>query len=460
MKRTLLIPCLLVFNIMWSQMTVTPNSDAEDLILNNLIGNPNFPSSNYISVTGNSFGDVNGLGTFNYVGSDFDFAQGLVLSTGDVIDVPGPNTMNSSSGSSNWFGDPDLDFLFNNTQTYNASLLQFDFTAEVEMISLDFLMASEEYDGSAFECNFADSFAFILTNNNTGVSQNLALVPGTSTPIAVTTVHYEVQGSCVAINEAYFERYNFENTNSSAPSIPTADSPINANGQTKVFVLMGDLDIGSSYTIKIAIADASDSAFDSVLFVRNSSFGAFPIIDDEPEDLVVEDTDENGFETFDLTLNEALMLGAVDTATYSFLFSYYLTQADAEAGINAISNPEAYTNMSNVQNIYVSMRNAYTGKQVISDFRIAIHPNLLSLEDLERSEIALYPNPVIDQLFIDTNASQIENVEVYAMNGQLLLSQFTIEDERISVDFSNLSNGLYLVKLTSQNGSVYKRILK
>ena len=452
MKRTLLMSCLMTFNIMLSQMTVTPNVDAQDLILNSLIGNPNFPASNFVVSSGTNFGDVNGLGTFNYVGTNFNFDQGLVLSTGDVTFIAGPNINQLSYGSQSWPGDADLDALFG-FNTNNASSLEFDFVADVESVSLDFLMASEEYD-ETFQCSFADTFAFILTNLNTGVSENLAVVPGTTTPIAVTTVHNGQTTACPAVNEAFFDRYNYLPFNS------PESSPIDFNGQTKVFMLMGDLDIGSSYSIKIVIGDALDTVFDSALFVRNDSFGAFPSIDQPPVAVVVEDADENGTEVFDLTSNEAAMLGSVDTNVYSFVFTYHSNLSDAESGSNAISNPEAYTNTSAIETIFVRMTNPYTGTSITDSFQITIDADLLSVDDLELDTLTLYPNPVIDQLFIYTSTSQIENVEVYTITGQLVKTKINNQEDSISIDFSNVSNGLYLIKLTSENGTVYKRILK
>lgn len=452
MKRTLLITCLLTLNIMWSQMTVTSNSDAEDLILNGLVGNPNFPATNAISSSGENFGDVNGLGIFTYTGSDFNLTQGLILSTGDVTMATGPNTSILSQGSSSWQGDADLDALLT-ISSQNATLLEFDFFADVDAVSLDFLMASEEYV-DAFQCNFSDSFAFILTNLSTGVSINFALVPGTTTPIAVTTVHDDQGGSCPAINESYFDRYNY------LPYNPEESSVINFNGQTEVFTLVGALEAGNNYSIKIVIADASDTLYDSALFVRNSSFGAFPIIDQEPDNLIVEDSNEDGFETFDLTSNESLMLGAVDTNTYSFLFTYHLSQEDANAGINAISNPESYTNDADLQDIYVSMRNAFTGTNVVTSFKITINADLLSVDGLEDDTITMYPNPVSDQLIIENKQSNIKNVAIYGTNGQLISSQSTTNNNRIEVDFSALSRGMYWVKVSSENGIIHKKIIK
>lgn len=449
MKKILLIMLLVSFNFLFSQVTIDETLNAQQLVQDALIGNPNFPASNFITSTGTDFDRPdNGIAAFNAGGTDLAFDQGIVLCTGNVAHVPGPNSSNTGGF---WPGDTDLETMTSVSPTFDASSIQFDFVAQVASISLDFLLASEEYDGNiggSFECEYADTFAFILTNTTTGVSQNIALIPGTSTPISIVTVHPE-NAYCPAINEVFFDRYNDFGT-----------SPINFDGQTHVFTLIGDLVIGNSYSIKIVVADAVDSALNSALFIRNSSFGAFPEMEQKPDNFVVEDLDNNGSEVFNLKLDESQMLGSIDTSMYSFDFTYHHSLADAEAGINAIANPETYTNTSNPEDIFVSMRNSYTGATITNSFRIATDESLLSTSEFELSNVVLYPSPVLNELFIDSKILKIEKVEVYNLNGQLVSFQNKNETHTIKVNFSKLTRGIYIVKLISGNESIYKRIIK
>ena len=59
--------------------------------------------------------------------------------------------------------------------------------------------------GGSFECTFSDAFAFLLTDPAGNVT-NLAVLPGTTTPILVTNIHPDNSG-CNAINEQYFGGY-------------------------------------------------------------------------------------------------------------------------------------------------------------------------------------------------------------------------------------------------------------
>ena len=322
MKRKLLLLCLLAFQASLAQVTVSIGYDGQQLIQGVLIGNPNFPATNFEMMNGNQYGGPNSIGVFNCTNpSIIPFEDGIILSTGNASGIVGLPTALISTAGNAWPGDSELETIAATSDLYNASSLKFDFIAEVPAISFDFMMASEEYNGT-FECNFSDIFAFIVTNNSTGVSENVAVVPGTSTPISISTVN--INPSCSA-NASYFAQYN----------------AAGFNGQTVVFVLTGDLTIGDSYTVKIVIADHGDKIYDSALFVRNSSFGAYPVVDQEPNDLFITDSDADGFEVFDLTSNETLILGPINPEVYSFDFAYYHTLSDAEAQLNPIPNPQA-----------------------------------------------------------------------------------------------------------------------
>ncbi|MCB0749564.1 MAG: T9SS type A sorting domain-containing protein [Ignavibacteriae bacterium] len=462
MRKLLLLVLIISFsNKSVAQFIVNDNiTSAQDVVLD-FIGNPNFPASNfYISA-----GPTNqGIGYFvNYSYSNFPLANGLVLCTGNVAEVNGPNISEINTGG--WSGDADLDAILTTidpgfSASHDAAIMQFDFVADVSSISLDFIMASEEY--GTYECSFSDGFAFIVTNLTTGISENVALVPGTTTPISVITVRGGGNMGCAAQNINYFERYNLGasyGSSTGATSIDPNDSPINFNGQTKVLVLTADLVVGDLYSIKIVIGDRNDDILNSALFFRADSFSAYPNIAVAPSNLVAEDTDGNGSSVFNLRQNESQMLGIINTSVYSFGFSYYTSLADAEAGVNPIATPEAYTNVSNPEEIFLRMSNTYTGTAITDSFKIALSADALSIEEAMLEEVKIYPNPVSDYLVIDSNMANVERVEIYTVSGKLLLSQNLIGNSN-NVDFSSFSEGLYLVKIISSNGTFIKRIVK
>lgn len=75
----------------------------------------------------------------------------------------------------------------------------------------------------------------------------------------------------------------------------------------------------------------------------------------------------------------------------------------------------------------------------------------------ENMAINIYPNPA-SSLISFTNSSLIESIEIYNLSGKLLL-QFN--KNRDDVNVSQLSNGMYLVKIKTQNNrQVIKKLIK
>jgi len=230
----------------------------EQLVQDVLIDSPCAAVSNITSSTGTNFGSVNGIGYFVNDGTQFPFRDGILLSSGNASEARGPNNNAMSAGGGGWPGDPQLASTVGIVSN-NASIIEFDFVPLADSISFDFLMASEEYDEGSFECTYSDAFAFLLTDSN-GNTSNLAVLPGTSTPILVTNIH-PFNGSCPAINENYFGEYVSNNA-----------SPMSFDGRTAVFTAQSAVIPGENYHIKLVISDATDTALDSGVFLKAGSF--------------------------------------------------------------------------------------------------------------------------------------------------------------------------------------------
>lgn len=235
---------------------------AQQLVENVLVNSPCATVSNF-SVSGDTFSTgQNSYGYFDYSGTDFPFSNGIVLSTSRASRTAGPNNNLIDEGSPAWIGDSDLEQALSITGTVNATALEFDFTPLTSQISFDYIFASEEYQGTA-PCRYSDGFAFLLkVAGSSDDYQNLALIPGTSTPVKVTSVHPDISGGsgCSAQNEEYFGSYN------------GTIHPINFNGQTVVMTAKANVIPGTTYHIKLVIADEENIRYDSAIFLGGGSF--------------------------------------------------------------------------------------------------------------------------------------------------------------------------------------------
>ena len=236
----------------------SPQTLVEDILINSSCANVF-----NVSVSGGNFATgEKSFGYFDATGTTFPFQNGIILSTGKINNAPGPNSyLSDDGGSMGWDGDSDLNTALGLSNTFNATILEFDFIPLGNKISFDYIFSSEQYltSPSSNQCNFTDGFAFLLKRNGATTYENLAVVPGTSTPVKVNTVRGP--GTiCPPANANYFDAFN------------DANHPTNYNGQTKVLTAQADVIPGETYHIKLVIADEGNYRFDSAIFLGGGSF--------------------------------------------------------------------------------------------------------------------------------------------------------------------------------------------
>ncbi|WP_395045210.1 choice-of-anchor L domain-containing protein [Flavobacterium sp.] len=292
------------------------------LVSNVLVNNPCITISNVTSSTGTNFGTTtNGIGYFTNTNPTFPLTSGIVLSTGSVANVPGPNSSILSDGNSSWLGDTQLESIVlagtgSAMNSQNATKLEFDFTSLNEFMSFNFLFASDEY--GAFQCTYSDAFAFLLTDIETGVTTNLAVVPGTVAPISVVTIRDEAfNTSCSSVNPDFFGTYFTGGLNYS--------SATNFNGQTVEMTASSVILPNHPYHIKLVVADRSDSAFDSAVFIKAGSFTSGPPQCADKIDLIA---------FIDLNTN-----GVQDSGEVNFTYGSFVSQQNNTGDITNVSSP-------------------------------------------------------------------------------------------------------------------------
>jgi hypothetical protein len=219
--------------------------------LANILGGPGATISN-VSYTGSK----DAAGTFSGGGPIINIDSGIVLDTGRVQDLPGPNT-NSASTDFGLPGDPQLDVLAN-APTFDASILQFDLTTTASNVKFNYVFSSEEYN-TFVGTSFNDAFGFFVNG------QNIALVPGTNDPVSVNTINLNTNSQ--------FYRNNGGPTDPFPTSSPI---DINQNGLTTVLPASTPVTPGMPIHIKLAIADASDGILDSAVFLEKGSLSNPP----------------------------------------------------------------------------------------------------------------------------------------------------------------------------------------
>ncbi|WP_339625079.1 choice-of-anchor L domain-containing protein [uncultured Winogradskyella sp.] len=300
-KQSLGLFLCFIFSFSFAQqITINNNVSSESLIEDTLIQGCVEVSNISSPINGNSIG----LGSFGYFErgtSSFPFENGIVLTTGNANS--GGNSANNTTlndGDATWTTDSDLESALGISNTLNATAIEFDFVSISNQIQFNYILASEEYFGN-FPCQYSDGFAFLIREAGSGAPYvNIALVPGTSTPVNTNTVHDEIVGFCDAANGQFFEGYNLGDTN--------------YNGRTTVLSATATIQPNVQYQIKLVIADQTDENYDSAVFIEGNSFNATVDLGEDvttcATNVVLDGDIENPLATYSWYLDGVLISGA------------------------------------------------------------------------------------------------------------------------------------------------------
>jgi len=227
------------------------NSNAEWLVPNVFLNGCSEVSN--ITYTGHP----SAIGYFTN-GESIGIPEGIIISSGAVINAEGTNNSDGIYSQFEIPGDPDLTALTISTPcgspspTFDAAVIEFTFVPVSTSVQFQYVFASEEYP--EYVCaSFNDVFGLFISGP--GVQfQNLALIPDTGIYVGINTVN--------PINNNVY--YN---------SNPTGSIITQFDGYTDVMTAVATgLTPCQTYTIKLAVADAGDHILDSAVFLAANSF--------------------------------------------------------------------------------------------------------------------------------------------------------------------------------------------
>jgi gliding motility-associated-like protein len=239
-----------------AQLQTTPSNNATFLV-NQLIG----PGISVSNATINT--QAAAAGTFQSNGSNIGLPGGVLLTSGEVANAIGPNISTGITTSHGAPGDAQLNALSSPFMTEDACILEFDIVAICDTIQISYVFGSDEYD--EYVCSdFTDVFGFFISGPGIVGTQNIAVIPGSATPISINTVNigapgmfssFPLPGNCNTTNSGYFTTNNTGTT-------------VEYDGFTVPLIAKSAVIPCSTYHIKLAIADAGDDALDSGVFLE------------------------------------------------------------------------------------------------------------------------------------------------------------------------------------------------
>ena len=244
----------------WTDMGPTPQQMAEAIM------------------AGTGITVVNGSGTFTgatvargFFGNGFNAALpingGVILSSGSIKLAEGNNNLSGATlNNSPAAGDPDLNGLVSGLQTLDAAVLEFDVVSSAPTtLAFQYMFASEEYPefvGSLFN----DIMGIFVDGNN------IARVPVAGTPpVGVNSVNGGRASLNVPATNPAFYVDNHDPNESSLPPF-AAPSPVflfQYDGATALLTAQTTISMNTTHHVKIAVADATDRALDSAVFISS-----------------------------------------------------------------------------------------------------------------------------------------------------------------------------------------------
>lgn len=504
-KTTLLLMSVLAIGMTVKAQDVSVNSGAgQDIgsyLESNFVGNGAYifnvqlnGQSGVIPTVGNH------IGTFQSNGyPSLGMESGLVLTTGSISVVPGPN---ASPGMCSANPSPYVDPIITNyVETYGypvtgCGTIDFDFVSLSSDFSFSYCFGSEEYPEFVYT-EYNDAFVILLTGPDpeTGeqFTRNIAIVPNTISdttpdgiPVSINTVNngYHNTGLPAPAWAAkpgfyMFSNYYFDN------DVDTLSPKhgVQYDGFTLKLSASAQVLPCTKYHMHISVCNVSNNMYDSGVFLESHSFSGPSSnigLVQMNVDTVYRDTPKD----IELTLNGT----DFDNGTLYVSFG-----GEAQYGVDYV----CLTNEGNVLNSgetmpldntvrtltvtplpgadlsYAKRAEIYFGTSLCAEYPEAIvkdtmvfilkesasTPNPNGIDGVEAQQLAVYPNPASDRITVST-ASVMKHVAIIDAAGREVY-RADIEGSRTSttIDVSMLEAGIYTVRSITDNGEVARRVV-
>lgn len=264
--------------LLWAQPMEVANGGPftpENLITNIFLGDG-------VEVLDVTFeGNAQSVGFFSNADDEIGIGRGLVMTTGRAtsqggVGVDQNGNVQSSSAMGTTFTDPDLLDITGGVGINDAVRYTITFVPIADTLRFNYVFGSEEYPEYACS-DFNDVFGFFISgpgingpySNN---AENIALIPGSNLPVTINNVNPGQVGANGTLANCQPPSGSLDFSDFYVPNTGTANQPV-FDGFTTVLEAQAVVQPCSTYTIKLIVADVSDSGWDSGVFLQAKSFG-------------------------------------------------------------------------------------------------------------------------------------------------------------------------------------------
>ncbi|MBT3208976.1 MAG: T9SS type A sorting domain-containing protein [Bacteroidetes bacterium] len=121
-----------------------------------------------------------------------------------------------------------------------------------------------------------------------------------------------------------------------------------------------------------------------------------------------------------------------------------------------------WSNGETTQSIEISDEGLYSvivtnefGCSAYDEAYLKVGPNSIGENSIENS-ISIFPNPVKEKLFINSEIAEIEKIDIYNSIGKLIYTEIN-KSKNIELDVSKYPTGVYFVRINTQNDGIIVR---
>lgn len=307
-----------------------------------------------------------GSGLFDGTSSNIGLNSGILLTSGVVNNAVGPNLVPDRSYPDPFTivacdantGDAQLQNIVSPQTTFDACILEFDVVPLGNTLSFRYVFASEEYP--EYVCSdYNDVFAFFISGPGIAGSQNIALIPGTSIPVAINSINSGSPGSscgpipflcgCTSLS---YSMYYVNNNNGAT---------VEYDGFTRVLTARANVIPCETYRLRLAIADVGDCIYDSGVFIEEGSLNSnVPVVSQTTSD--VYEGCRSGFidfsipaaQTSDIVVRYAIGGSATNGIDYQWIpDSVVIPAGQTTARLNIVTLPDTVNDPIETLELYL-----------------------------------------------------------------------------------------------------------
>lgn len=197
-------------------------------------------------------------------GTIYTFSHGVDIvgiDAGIVLDTSGRVEANAPK-------DTDLESLMDYSYGGHTSSLEFTIVAEGSFLNFNYVFVSTEFDQDP---RYNDNFGLFVSING-GAYENVATIPlttGAEVPVNINNLRSGIAGNNEVTRASIQANHQYSLFNSSRININNSNNPI--NGVSNVFNAQKAVTPGDVVKIKFAIADVTDTGYDSYVLIEADS---------------------------------------------------------------------------------------------------------------------------------------------------------------------------------------------